>query len=91
MYKKLRNLPECFGNIDGVEWEVDIPVRITTDEKLRKDVVTVIEDDDPKTISLDKEYRVVSVIGYGDVFDCCIINDMGEKELFASWIFEDID
>lgn len=91
MVNKLRYVPEPFGNIDGKEMEVDIKVRITTNEKLREDVIKILEDEDPKTISLDKEYHITSIVGYGDVFDCYIINDLGEKELLGSWIFEDID
>ena len=39
MFKKLRDVPECLGNIDGVDYEADIPVRITTHPKLRADVI----------------------------------------------------
>ena len=38
MFKKLRNVPEGLGNIDGVDYNADINVRVTTNPKLRVDV-----------------------------------------------------
>ena len=34
MFKKLRDVPECLGNINGVDYDADIQVRITTNKKL---------------------------------------------------------
>ena len=95
MFKKLRDVPECLGNIDGVDYDADIPVRITTHPKLRADVINYLNGADNyekiDTISLDKEYHVHKITSYGDPFDVWIINDLGEEEQFGEWIFEDID
>lgn len=96
MYRKLKDIPEYSGgNIDGVDFEADIPVRITTNEKLRADVIRHLNGEEGyekiDTISLDKEYRIFKITSYGDPFDVWIINDKGEEEQFGEWIFEDID
>lgn len=91
MFRKLRDVPECLGNIDGVDYDADIQVRITTNEKLRADVIKILENDEEKTISLDKEYHVHKITSYGDPFDVWIINDLGEEEQLGEWFFEDID
>ena len=91
MFRKLRDVPECLGNIDGVDYEADIPVRITTNPKLRADVERILAKDEIKTISLDKEYHVYKITSFGDPFDVWIINDLGEEEELGEWFFEDID
>lgn len=57
MFRKMRDVPECLGNINGVDYEADINVRVTTNPKLRADVERILAKDKVKTISLDKEYR----------------------------------
>ena len=91
MFRKMRDVPECIGNIDGVDYEADIDVRITTNPKLRADAERILEKDEVKTISLDKNYHVHKITCFGDVFDVWIINDFGEEEDFGEWFFEDID
>ena len=91
MFRKMRDVPECIGNIDGVDYEADIDVRITTNPKLRADVERILEKDEVKTISLDKNYHVHKITCFGDVFDVWIINDFGEEEELGEWFFEDID
>lgn len=91
MFKKLRDVPDCLGNIDGVDYAADIPVRVTTNSKLRADVESVLAKDKIKTISLDKEYHVHKITGFGDAFDVWITNDLGKKEELGEWFFEDID
>lgn len=91
MFRKMRDVPECIGNIDGVDYEADIDVRITTNPKLRADVERILEKDKVKTISLDKNYHVHKITCFGDVFDVWIINDFGEEEELGEWFFEDID
>ena len=96
MYRKLRDIPEYSGgNIDGVDFEADIPVKLTTNEKLRADVMHFINGDEGyekvDTISPDKTYRIFKITSYGDPFDVWIINDKGEEESFGEWWFEDID
>lgn len=95
MFRKLRDVPECLGNINGVDYEADIPVRITTHPKLRADVINHLNGTENyekiNTISLDKEYHVHKITSYGDPFDVWIINDLGEEEQFGEWIFEDIN
>lgn len=91
MFRKMRDVPECIGNIDGVDYEADIDVRITTNPKLRADVERILEKDKVKTISLDKNYHVHKITCFGDVFDVWIINDLGEEEELGEWFFEDID
>lgn len=93
MITKLKDVPETFGDIDGEDMDVDIQVRVTTHPKLRADVETLLNDSDEeeKTFSLDKEYHIHKITGFGDVFDVWITNDMGEEEELAEWIFEDID
>lgn len=88
MFRKLKDIPECLGNIDGVDYEADMTVRVTSNPKLLEDVIKcgAIE-----TLSLDKEYHVHKITSYGDPFDVWIINDLGEEESFGEWIFEDID
>lgn len=91
MFKKLRDVPECLGNIDGVDYEADIIVRVTTNPKLRADVEKVLAEAKIKTISLDKEYHVHKITSFGDPFDVWIINDFGKEEELGEWFFEDID
>lgn len=95
MFRKLRDVPECLGNINGVDYEADIKVRVTTHPKLRADVIELMESADPEekisNISLDKEYHVHKITSYGDPFDVWIIDDRGQEVLFGEWIFEDID
>lgn len=91
MFRKMRDVPECIGNIDGVDYEADIDVRITTNPKLKADVERILEKDKVKTISLDKNYHVHKITCFGDVFDVWIINDLGEEEELGEWFFEDID
>ena len=91
MFRKLRDVPDCLGNINGVDYEADITVRITTNEKLRANVIECISKDNPKTISLDKTYHVHKITSYGDPFDVWIINDLGEEEELGEWFFEDVD
>lgn len=90
-YKKLKDVPDCLGNIDGVDYEADITVRITTNPKLRADIEEMKKNGDLDTISLDKEYHIHKITSYGDPFDVWIINDLGEEEEFGEWIFEDVD
>lgn len=93
MITKLRDVPESFGDINGVDMDADIEVKITTHPKLRADVEKLLENstEEEKTFSLDKHYHIHKITGFGDVFDVWITNDMGEKEELAEWIFEDID
>lgn len=91
MFRRLKDVPEDLGDIDGVDYEADITVRITTNEKLRADVIECISKDDPKTISLDKTYHIHKITSFGDVFDVHITNDLGEEEEFGEWFFEDIE
>lgn len=62
VFKKLRDVPECLGNIDGVDYEADINVRVTTNPKLRADVERILAEDKIKTISLDKEIKNITYI-----------------------------
>lgn len=87
MFRKLKDVPDCLGNIDGVDYEADMIVRVTTNPKLREDVIKCGID----TISLDKEYHVHKITSFGDPFDVWITNDLGEEEELGEWIFEDID
>ena len=91
MFKKLRDVPECLGDIDGVDYEADINVRVTTNPKLGADVERILAEDKIKTISLDKEYHVHKITSFGDPFDVWIINDLGEEEELGEWFFEDLD
>lgn len=91
MFRKLRDVPECLGNIDGVDYEADIDVRVTTHPKLRADVERILAKDKAKTISMDKQYHVHKITSFGDPFDVWIINDLGEEEELGEWFFEDID
>lgn len=91
MFKKLRDVPEGLGDIDGKDYDADILVRITTHPILRADLEKILAEDENKTISLDKEYHVHKITGYGDPFDVWIINDKGEEEEWGEWVFEDID
>lgn len=90
MFKKLRDVPECLGDFNGVDYDADIPVKVTTNPKLRKDVEEILAEEKVKTISLDKEYRIHKITSFGDVFDVYITNDLGEEEEFGEWFFEDI-
>ena len=90
MFKKLRDVPECLGNINGIDYDADIQVRITTHPKLRTNVEKVLSRDKVKTISMDKEYHVHKITSYGDPFDVWIVNDLGEEESFGEWFFEDV-
>lgn len=91
--RSLEAVPRPYGHINGDDLDVDIDVRITTHPKLRADVIRLLKDlkeDNLDTISLDKEYHVYKITGYGDVFDVWILNDKHEPEQFGAWIFEDI-
>ena len=85
MFRKLRDIPDCLGNIDGVDYEADIRVKVRTDERSKSDIETA------KSITPGKEYHVHKITSYGDPFDVWIINDFGEEEDFGEWLFEDID
>ena len=85
MFKKLKDIPECLGNINGVDYEADINVRVKTDPKLKSDIEST------KSITPGKEYHIYKITSYGDPFDVWIINDFGEEEDFGEWLFEDID
>lgn len=87
MFRKLRDVPECLGNINGVDYEADIEVRVTTKPKLRQNVINLKLD----AISMDKHYHVHKITSFGDPFDVWVINDKGEEEELADWIFEDVD
>lgn len=91
MFRKLKDVPECLGNIDGVDYDADIQVRVTTHPILRKNLIKILEKDTDKTISLDKEYHVHKITSFGDPFDVWIINDKGQEEEWGEWVFEDID
>jgi len=95
MFRRLRDVPDCLGNFDGVDYEADIKVRITTYPKLRRDVENMLNGvegfEKVDTVSLDKEYQVIKITSYGDPFDVTIINDKGEEERFGEWFFEDVD
>lgn len=95
MFRKLKDVPECLGNIDGVDYDADIDVKITTIPNLRASVIKHLEGAEHyekiDTISLDKTYHVHKITSYGDPFDVWITNDKGEEEHFGEWIFEDID
>ena len=91
-FKKLKDIPCTLGNITGVEYDADIQVRTTTNEKLRNDIIQLFErKPETKTISLDKTYHVHKIKGFGDGFDVVIINDLGEEDKFGEWFFEDIE
>lgn len=85
MFKKLKDIPECLGNIDGVDYKADIRVKARTDDRTKSDIEAV------KSITPGKEYHVYKITSYGDPFDVWIINDFGEEEDFGEWLFEDID
>lgn len=91
MINRLKDVPEPFGNIDGVDMDVDINVKVTTHPKLRADIESLLKEPDAPAITLDKEYHVHKITGYGDPFDVWITNDKGEEEELAEWIFEDIN
>lgn len=76
MFRKLADVPECLGNINGVDYDADISVRAITDYD---------------TITKGKIYHVYKITSYGDPFDVWVINDKGEEEDFGEWFFEDIN
>lgn len=90
MFTKLRNVPECLGNIDGVDYPADMTVKVTTHPKLREDVKTQIEVEE-LNISLDKTYHIHKITSYGDPFDVWITDDKGQEVEVGEWFFEDID
>lgn len=89
MFRKLRDIPEVLGNINGEDYAADILVKLTTDEAFKSDIKVVLQEN--KTITADKIYHVHKVTGYGDVFDVWITNDLDQEESFGEWIFEDVD
>lgn len=91
MFRKLKDVPECLGNIDGVDYEADMTVRITSHPKLRADFLEILEKDKVKTVSLDKTYHVHKITSYGDPFDIWITNDLGEEEELMECYFEDVE
>lgn len=91
MFRKLKDVPECLGNINGVDYEADINVRVTTHPKLRADVIKMIDNGTVDNITLDKEYHVHKITSYGDPFDVWITDDNGKEDSFGEWFFEDID
>ena len=54
MFRKLTDVPECLGNIDGVDYDVDISVRAI---------------EDYSTITKGEIYHVHKITSYGDPFD----------------------
>ena len=91
MFRKLTEVPENLGNIEGVDYDADITVKITTHPKLRADVEKILAGDEVKTISLDKTYHVHKITSFGDVFDVWITNDLGQEEELGEWFFEDVE
>lgn len=91
MFRKLKDVPECLGNIDGVDYEADMTVRITSHPKLRADFLEILEKDEVKTVSVDKTYHVHKITSYGDPFDIWITNDLGEEEELMECYFEDVE
>lgn len=89
MFRKLTDVPECLGNIDGVDYEADIPVRLSTNEEVKKAMKAIVGLE--KELSADKIYHVYKITSYGDPFDVWITNDLGEKDNYCEWYFEDID
>lgn len=87
MFRKLKDIPDCLGNIDGVDYEADIDVKISSDKRIQQEIL----DCDDMNISLDKHYHIHKITSYGDPFDVWIINDNGEEEQLGEWFFEDID
>lgn len=90
MFRKLRDVPECLGDIDGVDYDADITVKFTDDQDVRNYFVECVAEE-YITVTLNKLYHAHKITAYGDVFDVCIINDKGEEEAFGSWFFEDVD
>lgn len=95
MFKRLKDVPESIGDMSGIVFEANIPVRITTNPIARKSVAEYINDINSHnrvcSITLDNTYTISKVIGFGDVFDVEITNDFGEPEEFGSWFFEDVE
>lgn len=95
MFRKLRDIPEELGNINGVDYEADIRVRPTTNEKLLPHLMKHLEGAEHyskiNNITLGKEYHVHRINALGDIFDVVIIDDKGNEKEYCSWIFEDID
>lgn len=91
MFRKLTEVPENLGNIEGVDYDADITVKITTHPKLRADVEKILAGDEVKTISLDKTYHVHKITSFGGVFDVWITNDLGQEEELGEWFFEDVE
>lgn len=91
MFTRLDTIPEGLGNIDGIDYPANIPVRITSNPKLRADIERVLATETEKTITLDKEYRIHKITSYGDPFDVWFTNDLGQEEQLGEWWFEDID
>ena len=88
MFRKLKDIPDGLGNIEGLDYEADINVRVSQDEKIRS-VLTEIAGLD-KELSFDKIYHINKITCYGDPFDVWVINDLGELDSYGEWIFEDI-
>lgn len=44
-----------------------------------------------KNITKGKVYRVVGIVGYGDVEDIVIIDDYGNQDKFCSYFFDEVD
>ena len=91
MFRKLKDVPECLGNINGVDYQADMTVRVTTHPKLRASVIKMMNENIIDNISLDKEYHIHKITSYGDPFDVWITNDKGEEECFGEFCFEDIN
>lgn len=91
MIKKLKDVPKYSGSINGTDYEANITVRITTNGKLRDEVMEMIDKGVIKTLSLDKTYHVHKITSYGYPFDVWVTNDLGKEEEFGEWIFEDIN
>lgn len=76
MFRKLKDVPECLGNIDGVDYEADI------------DVVAIKSNDH---ITEGQIYHVHKITSYGDPFDVWVINDIGEEEELGEFFFKDLE
>ena len=76
MFRKLADVPDCLGNIDGVDYDADISVR-------------AVDSDD--NITKGNIYHVHKITSYGDPFDVWVTNDKGEEEIFGEFFFEDIN
>ena len=71
--------------------KVNIPAIVSNEEWQEGDFDGSEDYDQVTWVTRDKEYTIIEVEGFGDVFDVTFANDNGELQTLGSFLFKDIN